>query len=279
MPMTRELPPTWTEAITGWTGALRAAGREETSIRTRTDHVTWLATWAGERAPWDLELEDLLTWMGSRSWAKNTRRGVRASLRSFYSWGVSMGRVSASPAEALPAVRPGDPAPHPTPEIAYQEALARATPRERLMLRLAAECGMRRAEVARVHSSDLIGDLTAYSLLVHGKGGKQRIVPLRPALGAALAEAGPGYLFPGDDNGHLSPRWVGKLIAQLLPGNWTMHSLRHRFATQAYAVNRDTFTVQELLGHASPATTRMYVQLPDDAKRAIINAMNSSDVA
>lgn len=275
--MTKPIPHSWEQEIAGWSAALRAAGREESSIRTRSDHLRWLAGWADERGPWDLELEDLQAWMGSHGWARNTRRGVRASLRSFYTWGISVGRIGTSPADDLPAVRPGAPAPHPTPNIAYEEALRRGTPRERLMLRLAAECGMRRAEVAQVHSRDLIFDLRGSSLLVHGKGGKQRIVPLRPGLAAALQEAGPGWLFPGDDDGHLSPRWVGKLIAQLLPGDWTMHSLRHRFATQAYSIDRDVFSVQELLGHASPATTRLYVRLPDDAKRRIIDAMDKLD--
>ncbi|MDQ2740537.1 MAG: site-specific integrase, partial [Actinomycetota bacterium] len=61
------------------------------------------------------------------------------------------------------------------------------------------------------------------------------------------------------------------------PDQWTMHSLRHRFASRAYAVDRDVLTVQDLLGHASPATTQRYVQLPDDAKRRLIEAVAGPD--
>jgi hypothetical protein len=47
-----------------------------------------------------------------------------------------------------------------------------------------------------------------------------------------------GWLFPGDEDGHLSPRWVGKLMAGALPDHWTAHTLRHRFATRAYRGSR-----------------------------------------
>lgn len=110
---------------------------------------------------------------------------------------------------------------------------------------------------------------------MHGKGGRQRVVPLTNELAAAVRARGRGYLFPGRDNGHLSPRWVGKIVTLLLPGESTMHQLRHRFATRAYSVDRDVFTVQELLGHASPATTRRYVMVPRSALRDTVRAVAS----
>jgi integrase/recombinase XerC len=148
-----------------------------------------------------------------------------------------------------------------------------ATPREQLMLRLAAEMGLRRAEVAVIHSRDIFEDMGGHSLTVHGKGGKERDVPLPPGLASQIRAEGTGYLFPGDDAGHLSPRWVGKLVTLLLPDELTMHTLRHRFATRAYAVDKDVFVVQELLGHASPATTRRYVLVPRDGLRRTVLAV------
>lgn len=56
-------------------------------------------------------------------------------------------------------------------------------------------------------------------------------------------------------------------MAAALPPGWTAHTLRHRFATRSYAATRDLATVQELLGHAKPETTRLYVALPPDAMR------------
>jgi integrase len=179
-----------------------------------------------------------------------------------------------NPAKSIPVVKAGEARPRPAPDRVYAEARIAATPREMLMLRLAAEMGLRRAEVAQVHSRDLMEDLVGYSLLVHGKGGKERLVPVPPALASDIANAG-GYVFPGDDHGHLSPAYVGKLIARIMPDAWTMHTLRHRFATMAYGVDRDVFAVQELLGHASPATTRRYVKIQNDALRRTVLAVAS----
>lgn len=265
----------WTGQINAWLVAMRATGRPETTLRTRSEHLRWLSVWAGDRDPWSLTTDDLLTWMGGKAWARETRRGVRSSLRSFYRWGVATERTTRNPAEGLPSIPPSQPRPRPTPEHAYRHAIMGAGTRERLMLRLAAECGLRRAEVAQVHSRDLVEDLGGWSLVVHGKGSRERVVPLPVSVGVELRTLPRGYAFPGDDHGHLSPRWVGTLISRLLPEGYTMHSLRHRFATRAYAVDRDVFTVQELLGHASPATTRVYVQLPDDSKRRLVEAIAS----
>lgn len=266
----------WADAIDSWATSLRAAGRAESSIRTRTDHLHWLASWASPRSPWALSLTDLNEWTGSKTWARETRRSVRASMRSFFAWAVQSGHLEASPAIDLASIKPGAPRPHPTPDAEYRAALERAPERERLMLRLAAEYGMRRAEVAQVHTDDVSFGSRGYTLLVHGKGDRERELPLRHDDAGKILDLGPGFIFPGEDAGHLSPRWVGTIIARRLPGQWTMHSLRHRFATRAYALNRDTFVVQELLGHASPATTRLYVLLPDDAKRDVINRLGDA---
>lgn len=143
------------------------------------------------------------------------------------------------------------------------------------MIRLAAEAGLRRGEVAVVHSRDLLKDLAGKSLLVHGKGDKDRVVPLCESLGRELAvrmRKQPGWLFPGNIGGHISPAWVGKRVGRLLPEGITMHSLRHYFATGTYRRSRDLLAVQQLLGHTSPAITQLYVQVDQDRLRAALAA-------
>jgi len=146
-----------------------------------------------------------------------------------------------------------------------------ADPRTGLILRLAAECGLRRAEIAVIHTRDLIEDLLGWSLLVHGKGRKQRIVPLTDGIAAQLRELEPGYVFPGQIDGHLSPRRVGELATVVLDDSWTLHTLRHRFATRTYSIDHDTFAVQELLGHASAETTRRYIATDRSRLRDLVN--------
>lgn len=153
-------------------------------------------------------------------------------------------------------------------------ALSVAPPAVQLMVRLAAEVGARRGEVAQVRPDrDLIEDLVGWSIVLHGKGDKDRVVPLPAALAAQLRAAGPGWLFPGNDGGHLSPRWVGTLVKRALPEPWTMHSLRHRAATRWWEQSGgDVFLVQELLGHASPVTTKLYVKVPNEKARLVVEA-------
>lgn len=208
--------------------------------------------------PWAVTAAELVAWVGAQSWARETRRSVYASLRSFWGWGVSSGYVAVSPAAQLPPVRPSEPVPRPVGEGDYRAAVVDADRRTRLILRLAGEAGLRRAEISQVHRRDLVQDLLGWSLLVHGKGGRDRLVPLPDGLAADLRPT-IGWLLPGDDAGHLSPRWVGKLAVRALPEPWTLHTLRHRFATVAYRETQDLMAVQRLLGHTSPATTQRYV--------------------
>lgn len=134
--------------------------------------------------------------------------------------------------------------------------------------------GLRRAEIAQVHSRDLVEDLAGWSLVVHGKGGRVRVLPLPGGLARELRRLPAGWAFPGDDGGHLSPRWTGKLVNRLLTPPWTIHSLRHRFAARVWeASGADLFVVQELLGHASPVTTRVYVPVTGDKLRAAVEAV------
>lgn len=261
----------WAAAIDGWLVSLRAGGARETTIRTRRQHVTQLAT-SGIRAdPWAVTADDLVAYMGRHTWALETRYSHRSSLRSFYGWGRHHGLTEADPARELPKVRRTPPRPRPLPEVHAVAALAAADERTALMIRLAGEHGLRRAEIAVVHSNDVVEDLLGFSLVVHGKGGRDRQVPCAEDV-ARVILAADGWVFPGKLDGHISPWWVGKLVGRVLPHGFTTHTLRHRFATTAYGADHDVFAVQAFLGHASPQTTLRYVQLPDDAQRKLLAA-------
>jgi len=87
----------------------------------------------------------------------------------------------------------------------------------------------------------------------------------------ALAARGEGWLFPGDDDGHISPRWFGKRVNRLLELPWTIHKLRHRAATQFWlAADGDAYAVAELMWWANIAMVRTYVQIPDTRLRGIV---------
>jgi len=264
----------WIEAIEGFLAHDRAGGKRSTTNAARRQHLAHLARRVTV-GPWQVNADTLLDYFAGQEWATETRRGRRTTFVRFYEWGQYRGFVTVNPAESIPKIRMQAGKARPAPDRAYREALMAARPREKLMLRLAAEVGMRRAEVAVVHTRDLMEDLVGHSLIVHGKGGKTRIVPLPASLGRTLATLPHGYVFPGNDAGHLSPRYVGKLIRDLLPGDWTMHTLRHRFGTRAYALTSDLLLVQEMLGHASPTTTRRYVEYDRARMRAAVEELAS----
>ena len=262
----------WNTEITDWIGSMNAAGVPATTQRTRREHMQRCARVGGWSSPALVTGEGLVRWFSRQSWAAETRRSHRNTHRAFWAWWTLTGRGEVNPAEALPRVKASAGVPRPVDEISYRAALRDAAPRVRLILRCAAEVGLRRAEIAQIHRRDLLQDLGGWSLIVHGKGERPRVVPLPAGLAAEIGEQCRrwGYMLPGDDGGHLSPRYVGKLASRALPDDWTLHALRHRFATRAYSLDRDVFTVQQLLGHASPATTRRYVALDTSSMRSTV---------
>lgn len=218
-------------------------------------------------------LDDLAGWLSRSGWSTDTRRSQLAALRSFYGWAYAAGRIKADPSRLLPRIRHSQHRARPAPDRAVKVAMIAADSRTRLMLTLAVRQGLRRGEIALVHSDDLMEDLTGWTLRVHGKGRKDRDVPLADDVAVQLRALPRGWAFPGETDGHLSAGHVGVLMARALPGDLTAHTLRHAFATKAYRNTRDLLAVQELLGHSSPETTRNYVLLPEDALRRAVESV------
>jgi integrase/recombinase XerC len=146
--------------------------------------------------------------------------------------------------------------------------------RDGAILTLLYGCGLRLGEALDLtrREAPLPGLAT---LTITGKGNKQRLVPLLPVVGEAVAAylalcpyrlAPDGPLFVGQRGGQLNPRLVQRLMAQLrlslgLPETATPHALRHSFATHLLGGGGDLRAIQELLGHASLSTTQRYTEI------------------
>ena len=283
-PAPTPLPAEWAPLIEDYLRAEAGLGRSRQTIATRRAHLARLAR--GVRGvPHRVTEERLLAWMGRNpQWSMEHRRGIRNTAVSFFGWAHRAGQLTTNPAAELPAFKAATPAPRPAPDAAWEAGTRAADPRVLLMLRLAAEVGLRRAEIARVHTADLTIGATGPQLRVLGKGAKVRVLPITEDLAAQIEAGAPGhspelaafgaqgYLFPGDEDGHLSARWCGTLMADCLPDGWTAHTLRHRFATRAYRGSRNLRAVQTLLGHSSVATTERYTAVEDDEVRAAMLA-------
>ncbi|HEX6978752.1 MAG TPA: tyrosine recombinase XerC [Alphaproteobacteria bacterium] len=148
--------------------------------------------------------------------------------------------------------------------------------RDAAILTLLWGAGLRLGEALGLNGDDIPkGD----SLTVTGKGNKQRLVPILPIVREAIAAyvglcpypIGAGTpLFYGARGKRLDPAMVQKVMRHArraldLPETATPHALRHSFATHLLAGGGDLRTIQELLGHASLATTQRYTEVDAEA--------------
>ena len=144
--------------------------------------------------------------------------------------------------------------------------------RDRAVLLLLYGAGLRIAEALSLTGADLpLGQV----LVVTGKGGKQRAVPLLPIVRAAVGDylaksPWPALvgdpLFRGARGGNLSQGMIQKAVARArivlgLPASATPHALRHSFATHLLGAGADLRSLQELLGHASLSSTQIYTKV------------------
>jgi integrase len=164
------------------------------------------------------------------------------------------------------------------PDVLGRDEVARLfalvpRPFERLMLQTAYACGLRASEVLALKVADIDGGRMLLWVR-HGKGGKDRAVPLSPALLEALRRHWLAYrpatwLFPG--HGPDGRRSLGGLqrvcrravLAAGFAKKVSLHTLRHSYATHLLEAGVDLLTIQRLLGHRDLQTTARYVHLTD----------------
>lgn len=256
----------WRAAIEDWLTFLRLRGLSPRTMRLRGEHLKFIAARTVDD-PAELTCEVLRALFASRDWSLEYRKSMRASAVSF----CAHHRIC-DDGECLPPVRSAPPRPRPVTDELWRRLSQVEDERTLLMLRLAAEAGLRRAEVAGLHTDDLTPEADGWSLIIRGKGGKQRVVPVSDELADALQALPSGHVFPSRRGGHLSPEHVGKTVSALMPPGWSMHKLRHRYATRGYAGTGNLRAVQEALGHASVATTQRYTAVSSRDVRAVSDA-------
>lgn len=209
-----------------------------------------------------------------------------ASVRAFYAWATRRGMIPADPAARLSRPLPASRLPivlKPAEAAALAEAPTSVHPiglRDRAVLELLYGSGLRVAELCGLDVQDV--DMEGRRVRVMGKGGKERVVPVgdyallavreyldraRPSLLPA-AEPSPALpaLFLNRRHRRMGPRDVRAMVQRY--ARVTMngrkvspHTLRHSFATHLLEGGADIRSVQELLGHASLATTQRYTHV------------------
>jgi site-specific recombinase XerD len=152
--------------------------------------------------------------------------------------------------------------------------------RDRAVIELLYGSGLRVGELCGLRTADL--DLRSRSVTVWGKGSKQRRVPVsEPGADAldrwlaagrhafATPESPPEALFLNRRGRPLGPRDVRRILDRHSPTPTHPHALRHTFATHLLDGGADLRAVQELLGHASLATTQVYTHVSRERLRAV----------
>ena len=229
-------------------------------------------------------LAELATGNGRPPCSASTIHRKAACLRSFYKHLRREELVVEDPTAALSAPRRARKLPHVLNYAEIQQLLAAprgsepTALRDRALLEVMYACGLRASETIGLELSQL--DLRRGFLRAHGKGSKERLVPLgtkamaavngylrvRPQLVGARPEP---KLFVNFRGGPLTRQGLYKIVqkharAAGLEGKMSPHTLRHSFATHLLAGGCDLRAVQEMLGHADVSTTQMYTHLSGD---------------
>lgn len=285
-----QISPAATEALTTFLSqmtALRGAAKNTTEAY-QADILGFLAFITQHTAaPQGLDALKAITVQNMRAWMAFERgRGVGArslarslsAVKSFYAWLAEHEGFEPTAVLSIRAPKFQNKLPRPLTKDAAVKVLEnlelQATEawigaRDVAVVTLLYGCGLRISEALGLKRRDApLADV----LLIKGKGGKERIVPVIKAAGEAVEAylklcphpSEPDMaLFRGARGGPLNPRLVQKVMERSrlqlgLPATATPHAMRHSFATHLLGAGGDLRAIQELLGHASLSTTQAY---------------------
>lgn len=266
----RQPPKEWIEIVDRWVSDLRIHGDTEKTVEHWWYVVTQFARDV-KKSPEDISDIDIVDWLNRGVGSETLRSSVNA-LNTFFNWAERTKRLSHNPMTGIPPVKRRRKKQQPAPPEAVQKGKNSTDQRVRLLVRLFADAGLRRNEAVIAHTTDLIDDLAGKSLIIHGKGEKDRIVPLDPVLSSEIQSLPPGWVFPGE-KGHICADTAYRIVKDAT--GWSPHAFRRRFATDVWRATGDVLKVQSLLGHESLATTQTYIYDTADDMRDAVKSLQS----
>ena len=223
--------------------------------------------------------------MATRRWSVNTVRRRLVELNRFAAWLVERRHLQRSPMIGISVPRRERRLPRVLAWSQVEQIVAdERKPRDRAILALLAYGGLRRGEVMAADVGDYSRE--APSLMVHGKGNKDRVVPLHAVAQAALD----AYLATrrGLDPAHpLFVSWRGRITKQVvvllckrvsrrIGRRLHPHLFRHTFATELLNRRADLRVIQTLLGHESLATTEIYTHVSPERGRETVELLRGA---
>lgn len=276
-----------------------AANTRSAYARDLLDFAGWLADRGQDFAGVvRTDVEGYLIHCDAQGLAQATRARRLSSIKGLYRFAFEEGWRDDNPAIQIkgPGRAKSLPKTLSIEEVEHLLAAARNHGRDRLrntcLMELLYATGMRVTELVSLPISATRGD--PRMILVRGKGGKERMVPLSPPARTALAawiklrdkqdeearaKGGPltKFLFPSRSKaGHLTRHRFYMLIKELAvhggvsPAKVTPHTLRHAFATHLLANGADLRSIQTLLGHADISTTEIYTHVLEERLKELV---------
>ena len=226
---------------------------------------------------------------GADGLGRSSLARAMSTLRGFFRFLDRRGLVHNPALAAVRTPRPPKSVPKPLAADEALEAVSAAgelhdepwlAARDVALFTLLYGCGLRLGEALGLSRREVPA---AETMVITGKGRKQRVVPVLPVVRDAIAEylrlcpyppAPERPLFVGARGGGLNPGVVQRQMRRLrlllgLPDTATPHALRHSFATHLLAGGGDLRTIQELLGHASLSTTQRYTAVDSARLRQV----------
>ncbi len=281
--MSQDLPRTAVGPLMDrWlTGRLARGEIAASTERQQRLHVEAFTAHVGPATPLEaVTIDDLEDWVASLAHnAASTRNTKLSTIRSFFAWSTERSYIEVNPCIWLKRVRQPKLLPRRIPRQQLDQVLSKAPFRERTMIILMLQLGLRRAELADlcVESWDRDGD----KIRVIGKGSKERVLPLTSEAREALEawctylahcghEAGP--LWPSSQvaRGGMSKRTISMNITRVsndLGLHITPHQYRHTMASDAVEAGMALPALSVALGHENWNTTKRYVSVSGEQLR------------
>jgi site-specific recombinase XerD len=281
---TGELPGGWD--VAGFEDWL--SGRSDATRVAYVSDLRAFAEWMGRSGVADpvdvdrLHLRRYLASLGTRRLARATVARKAAALRCYFAWMLRQGHLQADPARSLRASTGGGRLPRVLSNgeittLLDVPATSALEQRDLAVLELLYAAGLRVSELCGLDRSGV--DLRGRTVTVLGKGGKQRRVPIHEQAvevltrwldqGRAQMDGPAEAVFVNQRGSRLGPRDVRRLLDSRAASPTHPHALRHTFATHLLNGGADLRVVQELLGHASLATTQIYTHVSKERLRSV----------
>ncbi len=268
--------------LEAWRVSQVSIHRSPRTINERAINIRALLEFTGEE-PLKLTPEGIESFLARPGLKRNTRATYYASARAFSAWLVKTGRRRLDPTERLDSPGRDVSKPRPISEEQLVRILAACNRRRtRMMILLAAFVGLRVHEIAKIRGEDI--DRSTGALTVTGKGGATKIIALDDVILAELDEwPRVDWWFPGYK--HADRPVLGSGVAEAIMRTMkragvraTPHQLRHFYGTQLVAGDVNLRVVQELMRHASVASTQIYTGVSFAQQREALSTLRASDI-